>query len=195
MVGAGRTCHSQASDHLEHVVLYYIPDGPHLFVQLAATFHAETFGHRDLYALQVLAIPAGLNQRVGKAEINEVQYRLLAEIVVDAEDGRFGKGLVKRAVQLLGRGEIATEWLFHDDARIFRTAGLSQPSGDRRKHAWRDRQIVQRPLDAAERLAQLRKRGRVPVVPINIAEQRAELRKRGRVQCVVFLKTVLGPRF
>ena len=46
--------------------------------------------HRDSHALHVVAVPQGLEKRVGKPEVEQVLYRLLAEKMVDAIDRRSG---------------------------------------------------------------------------------------------------------
>ena len=143
----------------------------------------------------MLVIPAGFDQRVGEAEVDEVLDRLLAEIVVDAEDGLLGKVGVERAVQLLGRGEVAAERLLDDDAGVLDAARFRQPFDDGGEHAGRNDQVVQRPLGGAEGLAQLRKRRRVAVIAVDVIQQGAKLRVRRRVQAAVLFEAVLGPRF
>jgi len=44
------------------------------------------------------------DERFGEAEVDEVLDRLLAELVVDAEDILLGEEPMKRAVQFPGRG-------------------------------------------------------------------------------------------
>ena len=124
----------------------------------------------------------------------EVLDRLLAEIVVDAEDGLLGEVLMERAVQLLGRGEVAAEGLFHDDSGTLDAARLRQPLGHRGEQAGRDGQVVQRTLGTTERLAQLGERRGIAVIPVDVLQTRAQLRERRRVQPAVLLEAVLGPR-
>ena len=98
-----RRLHRQVADDLQQVVLDDVADDAGLVVELAAALHAEALGHGDLHVLDVVAVPDRLEERVGEAEIQDVLHRLLAEVVIDAEDGRFGKDLVEDAVQLLRR--------------------------------------------------------------------------------------------
>ena len=68
------------------MVLHDVADRAGFLVELAAAGHAEFLGHRDLHAGDEVAIPDGLEERVGEAEVQQVLHRLLAEVVIDAED-------------------------------------------------------------------------------------------------------------
>ena len=81
---------SSASD-LEHVVLDHVADRPGLLVEPPPALHAEVLRHRDLHAADVVAVPDRLQKRVGEPEVQEVLDRLLAEVVVDAEDRPLGE--------------------------------------------------------------------------------------------------------
>ena len=87
----GGRLHGQKRDHLQHVVLHHVADGAGLLVKLAAAFHAERLGHGDLHAVNVIAVPDGLQEAVGEAEDQQVLHRLFAQVVIDAEDVVFGK--------------------------------------------------------------------------------------------------------
>ena len=56
-VGARRRLHRQVGQHLEHVVLDDVADGPRLLVERAAPLDAEVLRHRDLHAFDVVAVP------------------------------------------------------------------------------------------------------------------------------------------
>ena len=99
------------------MVLDHVPDRAGLLVEGAARPHVERLGHRDLDARHVIAIPDRLEERVGEAEVEQVLDRLLAEVVVDAEDRRLGEHLVDRRVQCPRRREVASERLLEDDPR------------------------------------------------------------------------------
>ena len=55
-------------------------------VELAALLDADRLGDRDLHVVDVVAVPQRLEEAVGEAEDQDVLHRLLAEIVIDAED-------------------------------------------------------------------------------------------------------------
>ena len=95
---------------------------------------------------------SGSNIELAKRVVDDVLHRLLAEVVVDAEDVLLGKefapagGSASRAV--------ARSWPngFSTTSRaLFGAAGLRQPFRDGGEQAWRHGEVVQRPL----RLTQL----------------------------------------
>jgi len=96
---ARRRLHRDVREHLEEVVLDHVADDARLVVELAAPFHAERLGHRDLDVLDVVAVEDRLEERVGETEVEEVLHRLFAEVVVDAEDRRLGEDLVQCVVE------------------------------------------------------------------------------------------------
>ena len=75
------------------MVLHDIADRAGFLVELAAAIHANFLGHRDLHTGDIIAIPDGLEEGVGEAEVQQTLHRLLAEIVIDPEDARLGKAL------------------------------------------------------------------------------------------------------
>src|SRR5271157_3658103 len=58
------------------MVLHHIADGAGLLVELAPALHAERFGHRDLHAVNLIAVPDGLQEAVGEAEDEQVLDRI-----------------------------------------------------------------------------------------------------------------------
>ncbi len=89
-VGAGRRLHGQVADDLEQVILDDVANDAGLLVELAAPLDPEVFRHGDLYVLHVVAVPDRLQKSVGEAKVEDVLDRLLAQVVIDAEDGRLG---------------------------------------------------------------------------------------------------------
>ena len=88
---AGRRVHREQRNDLQQVVLDDVAHGADFLVEAAASLHAEALGHRDLHAVDVIAVPQGLEQRICKPEVQEVLHGLLAEVMVDPEDRRLGK--------------------------------------------------------------------------------------------------------
>ena len=118
MIFTGRRIHCQVGKHLQHVVLDHVADRPGLVVEVAAVLHAELLRHRDLDAADVVAVPDRLEDRVGESRIQNVLHRLLAEVVVDAENAFLGKLPVQDPVKLLAEAQIVAERLFDHDARV-----------------------------------------------------------------------------
>ena len=71
------------------MILDDVADGAGLVVESAAALDAEVFRHGDLHALDVVAIPERLQERIGEAEEQHVLDRPLPKVMVDAEDRRF----------------------------------------------------------------------------------------------------------
>src|ERR1035437_4216223 len=80
-------------------------------LELSAALHPERLCHGDRHAVHIVAVPDGLKEAVGEAKDQQVLDRLLAEVMIDAEDALFGESRVQRLVQLAGRDQVATERL------------------------------------------------------------------------------------
>ena len=89
------------------MILDHVANGARLVVERAAALDAEILGHRDLHALDMVAIPDRLQERVGEAEEQHVVHGPLAQVMVDAEDRLLVEGPEQDPVQLLRRGQVA----------------------------------------------------------------------------------------
>ena len=83
-----RRLHRDVAEQLEHVVLDQVAQRPGLVVEAGAGADADVLGGGDLDGVDVVAVPERLEHAVGEAERHHVLDRLLAEVVVDAEDLR-----------------------------------------------------------------------------------------------------------
>src|SRR2546425_10461326 len=92
--------HGQVAQDLEEMILDHVTDRARPVVERAAALDPEVFGHRDLHAFDVIAVPEGLQKSVGEAEEEHVVHRPLAEIVIDPEDRRLVEGAEQDAVEL-----------------------------------------------------------------------------------------------
>ena len=86
-----RGLHREMGDDLQQVVLDDIANRADLLVELPARQHAERFGHRDLDAVDVVAVPDRLEERVREPKEQQVLHGLLAEVVIDPEDVGLGE--------------------------------------------------------------------------------------------------------
>ena len=166
----GRRLHGQQRDDLEEVVLDHVAQTAGGFVKRAAALHAEILGEGDLDAGHVVAVPDRLEERIGEAEIEDIHDRLLPEEVIDAEDRVFRKHRVRDAVELPRRGQVASERLFDDDARMLGQVRGTEPFDHRLEERGRDGEIVRRAPSATQRLFDRRERARVIVVPAHVPE-------------------------
>jgi hypothetical protein len=114
-VEAGRRLHGDEGEDLEHVVLEHVPEGPDaVVVGGAARGHAHGLGDGDLHQLDVVAVPQGLEDGVVEAETQHVLDRLLAEVVVDAEELVLVEHAVQLGVELRRALEVVAEGLLDD---------------------------------------------------------------------------------
>src|SRR5262249_51501694 len=94
-------------------------NGAGLIIKRSPALDTELFGHRDLHTPDVIAVPERLDKRVREAKDQQVIYRSLAQIVVNAKDISFVEGAKQNLVQLPCGFKITSERLFDDDARPF----------------------------------------------------------------------------
>ena len=108
--------HCCQGQDLGEVVLHHVPQGTGGFVVASPFFNANGFGCGDLHIGDIITIPDWLEDRVGKAQHQDVLNRFLAQVVVDAENLAFlGTGL-NDAVQVLGAAVVTAKGFFDDDA-------------------------------------------------------------------------------
>ena len=70
------------------MVLHNVANRASLIVEDAPTLNTDIFSHGDLHALDMVAIPKRLKERIRKTEVGNVMDRPLPEIVVDAKNRR-----------------------------------------------------------------------------------------------------------
>src|SRR3979411_589091 len=98
------------------MVRNHVAQGTRRLVEAGAALDTNGFGDRDLHMIDMIAVPHRLEDAVGKAQHHDVLDRLFAEEVVHPIDLGFRHAPQDRSIQRAGRGEIAAEWLFYDDA-------------------------------------------------------------------------------
>ena len=143
-----RWLHGQQGHDLQEVVLDDVADRARAVVERAPPLDAEVLGHRDLDAGHEVAVPDRLEERVGEPEHEQALDRLLAQVVVDAEDVLLGEGLVEDPVELLGRLEVPAERLLDHDPGVARALGGVEALDDVVEEGRGDGQVVQRPITA-----------------------------------------------
>ena len=97
------------------MILDHVAQASALFVITTSGADAAVLRHRDLHALDVVPVPKGFENRVGKPLDQHILHRFLAEVMIDAEHLGFGQHTGQDVVQLPGRGQIATKGFFDDD--------------------------------------------------------------------------------
>src|SRR5215469_11672663 len=140
-----------------------------LVVKRTPPLHAEVLRHRDLHALDVMAVPDRFQERVGEAEEHHVMHLPLPKIMVDPEDRCLVKGAEQESIQLLRRGEIVAEWFFDNYPGARRAARFDQLFHNSAEQYWRNRQVMRGMSGVLELFAQRLKRRRVLVVASHVA--------------------------
>ncbi len=111
---AHRRLHRHVAEQLEHVVLDQVTQRTGVVVVAGAGADAEILRHGDLNVVDVVAVPKRLEHAVGEPERQHVLHRLLAEIVVDAEDLVLLEDREHAPVELASLLERGTEGLLDD---------------------------------------------------------------------------------
>ena len=78
---------------------------------------------------------------------------------------------LRDAVELPRGGQVASERLFDDDARMIGQVRGAEPCDHRREERGRDGEVVRRAPSATQRLFYRRERARVVIVPAHVPEQ------------------------
>jgi hypothetical protein len=86
------------------MVLHHVAQSAGLVVIADAVLQPHRLGHCDLHVVNMGRVPERLVQRVGEPQRHQVLHRLLAEIVVDAEDLVLVEDAADRVVELARRG-------------------------------------------------------------------------------------------
>ena len=103
-----RRLHRDGGEHLHEVIDDDVAQRPDRIVEVAAVGDAEVLGHGDLHAVDVVAVPHGLEHRVREAQVEDLLEAHLAEVVVDPEDLRLVD--VLRAARRRGPAPTARSW-------------------------------------------------------------------------------------
>ena len=97
------------------MVLHDVAGGADAVVVTGPTADADVLCHRYLDIVDVVAVPDRLVHGVGESHCQDVLDGLLAEIVVNPEDGAGREDFADELVELLGALEVMPERLFDDD--------------------------------------------------------------------------------
>ena len=139
--------HGDQRQQLQQVVLEHVLENAGAVIVLAALAHNHVLGHGDLYLVDVVPVPDGLEDGIGEPEHQEVLHRLLAQVVVNAIDLLLTEYAVDVAVQLLSGLQVGSEGLFDHDApptlQLVRHARVRQGVDHRFVQPGSQREVVQ----------------------------------------------------
>ena len=124
-VTARRRLHRRGRDELHQVVDHDVAQRADRVVEAAAVVDAEVLGHRDLDAVEVVAAPDRLEDRVGEAQVQDLLEAHLPEVVVDPEQLRLVDVLVQLVGQVARGLLVVAERLLDDEARALAQARAS----------------------------------------------------------------------
>ena len=130
-VEARRRLHGDKAQQLHHVVLHHVAQRAGLLVKRPAAFHAQRLRRRNLHVIDVVPIPDRLEDSVGEPEHQNVLHRLLAQIVVDAEDLVLVEDRVHLVIQLARRIQIVAERLLNHHRHACPCSGCAMPCAPR----------------------------------------------------------------
>src|SRR5690242_5366992 len=150
------------------MVLDHITDRSGLIVKSAATLYAEILCHRDLNALDAVAVPKSFHKSVGKTEYQHIVDRPFAKVVIDAEDVSFVEDAQQHPVQFPRGCEVVPEGLFHDDLSPSPAVGFRQMPDHSFEQHWRNRQVMRWPFRVFQLLAKLSEGRWILIVAVHI---------------------------
>ena len=169
-----RRLHRDGREHLHEVIDHDVSERPDRIVEVAAVGDAEVLGHGDLHAVDVVAVPHGLEHRVREAQVEDLLEAHLAEVVVDPEDLRLVDVLVQVGGERPSRIEVVAERLLDDDPAVLGETGIREVLHDRREQAGWDLQVEHRGLRVAHRRPDPRIGRIVGEVTLHVAQPRRE---------------------
>ena len=154
-IAAGGRLHRGRRHHLHQVVDNDVAQGADRVVEVPAVGNAEALSHRDLHALDVVAVPDRLEHHVGEPQVQDLLEAHLSQEVVDPVDLR----LVHRLVQLRGerarRRQVVPERLLDHDPGVGRDSGVAQTLDNPPEQERRDLQVEHRLAGALDRVGNL----------------------------------------
>ena len=166
------------------MILYYVAQRPHRVVERATVLDPEGLRHGDLDVGDVAAVPDRLEEVVREAEDQDVLHRVLAEIMVDAEDLLLVEHREEMPIERTRGLQVASEGLLDHDAGICREFGVVQLDDDLLEERRRDLEVEERPSGAhpGEGRAERAEQGGVGVVAAQVAHAPRELREHRLVE-------------
>ena len=132
--------HRHETEQLHQVVLHHVAQRSGVVVIAAAMLDAHLFGHGDGHIVHVTPVPDRLEERIGKAEGQNVLHRFLAQIMVNAENLGFLEIGGENGVQGAGGFQVVADRFLDHNPRplpVTRQPGLAEVFWDFAEHARR----------------------------------------------------------
>ena len=112
-----RRFHRDEREELHHVVLDDIAEKSFFFEKMAPRPDADIFGDCDLHMIDMAVIPERFENRIRKAENEEILDCFFAEIMVDPVNLRFIEVFGDVLLETFRRCTVVSKRFFDDDAR------------------------------------------------------------------------------
>ncbi|MCY1174255.1 hypothetical protein D9M71_76530 [compost metagenome] len=95
------------------MVGHHVAQGTGAVVEIATGLDTHGLGGGDLHVVDVVVVPEGLEQAVGKTADQDVLHGFLAQIMVDAIDLLLAHDLEQARIEGFSRGQVGAEGLLH----------------------------------------------------------------------------------
>ena len=96
------------------MVLDHIAQRTRTLIERPAAFNPDLLRRRDLHVIDVVPVPHRLEDPISEPEHQDVLHRLLAQVVIDAEDLVLAEDRVDIVIQLARRLQVMPERLLDD---------------------------------------------------------------------------------
>ncbi len=100
------------------MVLNHIPQSAYLVIKFNPAAHTKILRHRDLYVVDIAAVPKWFEHGIGETQGEQILNRLLSEVVVDPEYAVFWKALTHPVIDFKRRGMVVSYRLLQHDTHV-----------------------------------------------------------------------------
>ena len=177
-VGARRRLHRDRGHDLHQVVDDDVAQRADRVVEVPAGVDAEVLGHRDLHALDVVAVPDRLEDRVREAQVEDLGEPHLPEEVVDPVELLLAQVDLELGLQRARRLEVVPERLLDHDARALGQARAGQAVDHHPEQRRRDLEVEDRALLPIQRSRHALEGRGLGEIAGQVGEPRREARER-----------------
>ena len=135
-----RSFHGDDHHQLHDMILEHVANHTGTVVISAPMAHGDLFCDRDLYMVDVVAVPDRFENRIGEPEYQEILNGFFAEIVVDPKNLILRKYGSDRAIEFFCRLQVASDRFFQNEssrpAGFVCQTGFSEMGHSRQEKTW-----------------------------------------------------------
>src|SRR5204862_4946845 len=111
-----RRLHGGEADELHDVIGHHVTESTGVVIIAATLLNPDGLSHRDLYVVDVTAVPDRLENPVGKSERQNVLNGFFSEVVVDTIDLFLARYAQKLLIEQFGGFQVMPARFLNDDA-------------------------------------------------------------------------------